>query len=115
MNDILSSKIGQTIRNIANDLLDDMNGQILPIIRVPLSQILDRRSKKSEQQTEVLSPPLILFLKHLKQLGYTTWNGFHSLEDEMTFVFGVGVGSCGGGQDLEGPVLIVLVDDKPGG
>ena len=115
MNDVTSSKIGQTIRNIANDLLDDMNGKILPIIHVPLPQILNRWSKNPEQQTEVLSPLLILFLECLKQLGYTTWNCFHSLKDEMTFVFGLRVGSCGGGQDLEGTVLIVIVNDEPGG
>jgi len=33
----------------------------------------------------------------------------------MTFVFGIRVGGCGGGQDLQGAVLIVLVDDEPGG
>ena len=115
MYDVLSSKMGQTFRNIANDLLDDMNRQILPMIRVPLPQILNRRSKKPEQQTKVPSPLLIFFLERIKQLGYTALSGFHSLEDEITFVFGVRVGGCGGGQDFQSSVLIVLVDDKPGG
>ena len=84
------------------------------MIRVPLPQILNRGSKKSEQQTEVPSPPLILFLERLKQLGYIP-RGFHSLEEEITFILGVRGGGCGGGQDFQSAVLIVLVDDEPGG
>ena len=48
MNDVPSSKISQTTRNIANDLLNDMNRQVLPVIYIPLPQILNRRSKKPE-------------------------------------------------------------------
>jgi hypothetical protein len=39
-----------------------------------------------------------------------------SLEGEVAFVFGVWVGGCdGAGQDFQGAVLIVLLDDKTGG
>jgi len=33
----------------------------------------------------------------------------------MAFVFGVRIGGCGCSQDFQGAVLIVLVDDEPGG
>ena len=33
----------------------------------------------------------------------------------MTFACGVRVSGCGGGQNFQGAVLIVLVNDEPGG
>ena len=48
MNDVPSSKTSQTTRNIANDLLNDMNRQVLAVIYIPLPQILNGRSKKPE-------------------------------------------------------------------
>ena len=66
MNDVQSSKTSQTTQDIANDLLDDMHRQLLPVMYIPLPQILNGRSKKLEQQTKMFPPQPILFLESLK-------------------------------------------------
>ena len=71
MNDVLSRKIRQTIRNVANDFLNNMNGQILPIMCIPLPQILDRHSKKPKQQTKVLSLPRSSFSSNVSSSSGT--------------------------------------------